>query len=166
MEFKFIYLDKIHVVELKKEKDSYVAIVDKKEFKINGYTSTGGGIALHMKDRQTFCYIATDQELIYLNINGENYTFEPVAGQVHRSRADLVAKGNSVASPMPGLLVKVPVKVGDFVQVNTILAIVEAMKMQNELRSPCNGLVKKINFNEGEQVDALKPIVELDPSAK
>uniref|UniRef100_A0A7C4TAW8 Lipoyl-binding domain-containing protein n=1 Tax=candidate division WOR-3 bacterium TaxID=2052148 RepID=A0A7C4TAW8_UNCW3 len=35
------------------------------------------------------------------------------------------------------------------------------MKMQNELRATIDGVVKKINFKEGEQVDAFVPIVEL-----
>ncbi len=38
----------------------------------------------------------------------------------------------------------------------------EAMKMQNELLAPRDGIVKRINFKEGEQVDALQPIVELE----
>ncbi|MCK4695088.1 MAG: biotin/lipoyl-binding protein, partial [Candidatus Cloacimonetes bacterium] len=67
-----------------------------------------------------------------------------------------------VFSPMPGLLVEIPVSVGDEVKSGTTLAIVEAMKMQNELPSPRDGIVKKINGKEGEQVDALQVIVELE----
>jgi biotin carboxyl carrier protein len=37
------------------------------------------------------------------------------------------------------------------------------MKMQNELHSPRDGVVKQINFTEGEQVDAFQTIVELEP---
>lgn len=63
---------------------------------------------------------------------------------------------------MPGLIVKVPVAIGDKVTTGTILAIVEAMKMQNELLALCDGIVKKINFKKGEQVDAKQVIVELE----
>jgi propionyl-CoA carboxylase alpha chain len=63
---------------------------------------------------------------------------------------------------MPGLVVKIPVAVGDTVDEGTTLAIIEAMKMQNELRASRKGTVKKINFSEGEQVDAFQPIVELE----
>ena len=41
-------------------------------------------------------------------------------------------------------------------------AIVEAMKTQNELPSPRDGIVKKINAKEGDQVDALQVLVELE----
>jgi biotin carboxyl carrier protein len=36
------------------------------------------------------------------------------------------------------------------------------MKMENEIRSPNAGIVKKINFKEGDLVDAAEPIVELE----
>ena len=55
-----------------------------------------------------------------------------------------------------------PVSVGDEVKSGDTLAIVEAMKMQNELPSPRDGTIKKINGEEGEQVDALQVIVELE----
>lgn len=55
-----------------------------------------------------------------------------------------------------------PVSVSDQVTAGTILAVVEAMKMQNELESPRDGIVKNINAKEGEQVDALQVIVELE----
>ena len=57
---------------------------------------------------------------------------------------------------------KIPVNVGDRVAAGQTLAIVEAMKMQNELSSPRDGVVKKIYYGEGEQVDALQPIVDLE----
>ena len=63
---------------------------------------------------------------------------------------------------MPGLIVKIAVKVGDEVEEGALLAIVEAMKMQNELRAPRKGRVKKVHFKEGQQIDALKAIVELE----
>jgi biotin carboxyl carrier protein len=55
------------------------------------------------------------------------------------------------------------VKIGGKIKSGDTVAIVEAMKMQNELRSPVDGIVKKVNFKEGEQVDAFEPIVELEP---
>ena len=67
---------------------------------------------------------------------------------------------------MPGLLVKLPVAAGDKVEAGTTLAIVEAMKMQNELRAPSDGVVKKVNFKEGDQVDAFVEIVELETKEK
>jgi biotin carboxyl carrier protein len=64
---------------------------------------------------------------------------------------------------MPGKVVKIGVKVGDEVRKNQTLVIVEAMKMENEIKSPIPAKVKKINFKEGDLVDTGQPIVELEP---
>lgn len=55
-------------------------------------------------------------------------------------------------SPMPGTLTKLKVKVGDSVKIGDTLAIVEAMKMENEVLAPLNGVIKEIYAHEGMQV--------------
>jgi biotin carboxyl carrier protein len=66
-----------------------------------------------------------------------------------------------IKSPMPGSVVKLNVKEGDTVKEGDILIIVEAMKMENELRSPGNLKVKKVYVKEGEQVEGFVPLIEL-----
>lgn len=53
---------------------------------------------------------------------------------------------------MPGTLTKLKVKVGDKVKQGDTLAIVEAMKMENEVLSPIDGVVKEIYATQGMQV--------------
>jgi pyruvate carboxylase subunit B len=55
-------------------------------------------------------------------------------------------------SPMPGTLTKLKVKVGDKVKQGDTLAIVEAMKMENEVLSPIDGVVKEIYATQGAQI--------------
>ena len=63
---------------------------------------------------------------------------------------------------MPGKVVKILVKQGDRVEKSQGLVIVEAMKMENEIKSGSGAVVKKINFKEGDLVDAAVPIIELE----
>jgi biotin carboxyl carrier protein len=49
------------------------------------------------------------------------------------------------------------------VRKNQTLAIVEAMKMENEIKSPLEGFVKKIYVAAGDLVDSEKPLLELEP---
>ena len=63
---------------------------------------------------------------------------------------------------MPGQVVKIQVSQGDVVHKNQTLAIVEAMKMENELKSTGPARVKKICAAEGDLVDAGQVIVELE----
>lgn len=58
-----------------------------------------------------------------------------------------------VSSPMPGRIVKVLVKVGDEVKQGQGLVVVEAMKMENELKSPKHGRVVELLVVEGQAVE-------------
>ena len=59
-----------------------------------------------------------------------------------------------VDSPMPGKVVRVLVKQGDEVQEGQGLVVVEAMKMENELKSPKAGVVAELQAQEGQAVEA------------
>ena len=91
-----------------------------------------------------------------------------------RTRAirDLSAK-SEVASgpaplkaPMPGLVVRINVKVGDIVAAGQAVVVVEAMKMENELRSASAGVVTAIRVSEGMAVDKGAVLVELGSMSK
>jgi biotin carboxyl carrier protein len=64
-------------------------------------------------------------------------------------------------APMPGLIVAVPVAEGDSVSRGQNLVILESMKMQNELRSPRDGVVLRVRANPGERVEQNQVLVTL-----
>jgi len=55
---------------------------------------------------------------------------------------------------MPGRIVRVLVKAGDAIETGRGIAVVEAMKMQNEIKSPKNGKVERVLAKEGQSVNA------------
>jgi biotin carboxyl carrier protein len=59
-----------------------------------------------------------------------------------------------IIAPMPGKVVRVLVKAGDAVEAGQGLLVVEAMKMQNEIRSPKSGAVERVLASEGQAVNA------------
>ena len=69
-----------------------------------------------------------------------------------------------ISSPMPGLIVEVRVKVGDSVTAGSPVAIMEAMKMQNELVSEVNGIVKTVNVQPRDAVESQAPLIEIERS--
>jgi biotin carboxyl carrier protein len=73
-----------------------------------------------------------------------------------RGRAGaLEAEGlQQVIAPMPGKVVRILAKAGDSVAVGQGLLVVEAMKMQNEVRSPKSGTVERVVVKEGQAVAA------------
>jgi biotin carboxyl carrier protein len=67
-----------------------------------------------------------------------------------------------VTAPMPGKVVKVLVAVGEQVTARQGVAVVEAMKMENELRAGRDGTVRQILVAEGASVDAGTPLVVIE----
>ena len=65
-------------------------------------------------------------------------------------------------APMPGLLVRLDVAAGDKVEAGQALAVVEAMKMENILRSQKTGRVKSVEAKAGESLAVDQVIVELE----
>ena len=68
-----------------------------------------------------------------------------------------------VVAPMPGLVVKVEVSEGDHVQAGQGVAIVEAMKMENELRASAPGVVTRVHVRQGDAVEKDQVLVDLSP---
>lgn len=73
---------------------------------------------------------------------------------------------NRVLSPMPGRVVKVLVAVGDTVRAGQGVVIVEAMKMENELRAGVAGVVQTVRCAAGDLVEGGAELVVLEPAAE
>ncbi len=78
---------------------------------------------------------------------------EPIARTGH---------GKTLMAPMPGKIVKVLVSVGQKVKVGDVVLILEAMKMENEIRSPYEGKVKEVRVSAGAGVAAEEPLVTME----
>jgi biotin carboxyl carrier protein len=72
-----------------------------------------------------------------------------------RRHGNVEAEGRQqIVAPMPGKVVRLLVKAGDHVEAGQGLLVVEAMKMQNEIRSPKSGTVERVLAREGQPVNA------------
>lgn len=73
------------------------------------------------------------------------------------------AQDGLIISPMPGRVVKNLVSEGDMVVAGDGVVVVEAMKMENELKATVSGVVTKLYGNTGDLVEAKAPLVEIKP---
>ena len=81
----------------------------------------------------------------------------PAGSFGRQKRAGAAGEGSGwqrLTSPMPGKVVRILVKAGDEVKARQALAVVEAMKMENELRAARDGRVREVSVGEGQSVDA------------
>ena len=80
-------------------------------------------------------------------------------------RAKGPAGPEDVRAPMPGKVVKVLVKTGDKVAAGQPLLVIEAMKMENELRTPREGIVGAVKAVEGKPVELGETLLTLEPAS-
>jgi pyruvate carboxylase subunit B len=80
----------------------------------------------------------------------------PAAGAV-----EVAAGEEAIVAPMPGMIIRYEVSVGDKVKAGDLVVVFEAMKMQNNIPSPIDGTVKALNFGPGDSVakDAVMAII-------
>ncbi len=105
---------------------------------VNGFALTHRGV-------ETKAYVFTEREAGYARLM-------PVTR--------IADTGKQVVCPMPGLVVSIAVKEGQEVKAGEIVAVVEAMKMENVLRAEIDGMVKKINAKPGDSLAVDAVIVE------
>ncbi|MDZ4764283.1 MAG: biotin/lipoyl-containing protein [Chloroflexota bacterium] len=67
----------------------------------------------------------------------------------------------SIKSPMPGLIAAIPVTEGQEVKAGQTVIILESMKMQNELKTPRDGVVQRVNVQTGQSVEQNKVLITI-----
>ena len=101
----------------------------------------------------------------HVNVNGTPYEVEveeiaagaAPAAPVQAAApppAPVAAGATSVTAPMPGNILDIKVKVGDMVEANTVVIMLEAMKMENEIFAGAAGKVTAINVTKGSTVNS------------
>jgi pyruvate carboxylase subunit B len=85
----------------------------------------------------------------------------PAAGPAPAAAAAPRARDGAITAPMQGLIVRVPVKAGDQVAMGDVVAVLEAMKMQNDIVATQPGKVVEVYVKEGEVVSPNQPLVAI-----
>ena len=130
---------------------------------------------IHFEDNQLKIMLNGRTETVYCSVNDENKTIVNFHGlnftcfryDQLNDNLDYSGKGkandkNALMSPMPGKVVKINVKEGDEVAEGTIMIVVEAMKMENNITATAKAKVKRILVAEGEMVDNKMQLIELE----
>ncbi len=86
----------------------------------------------------------------------------PKAQPEHKPAAAGTAGANTVTSPMPGTILDVKVSVGQAIKKGDVVCVLEAMKMENEIPAPCDGVVASINVQKGASVAANDTIATIN----
>jgi len=115
-----------------------------------------------------------------VTVNGATYEVEaenapaaapvaqPVAAPVQAAPAAAAAPaakpagaGEKLASPLPGVIIEVSVKEGQQVKAGQKVAVLEAMKMENEIPAPKDGTITEIHVHKGDTLQEGDPVVTI-----
>lgn len=102
---------------------------------------------------------------VILNINGRLYSvqikdkFDLLLDELGMN-SGTAGKVNNIKAPMPGLIIDLRVKEGELVKIGDPLLVLEAMKMENILKSPGDGIVKSIKVKRGDSVEKNQIMIE------
>ena len=122
-------------------------------------------LLIRLGSRQIKAFVAEDDNTCYVSINGEQFILEKATAANLQGPGSDGGEGDlsgEITAPMPGKLLKLFVSEGDAVEAGQPLFILEAMKMENEIKSRRAGTVEKVAFAEGELVSVGQVVVTLN----
>ncbi|HTM07118.1 MAG TPA: biotin/lipoyl-containing protein [Verrucomicrobiae bacterium] len=151
--------EKTYTVEIEEVgKSLYRVAVDGSEFLVDGKKTGLTNYSLIVDNRSFEVEVDVSEDEYRVLVDGRNYHIDLVDERRVRvggfqSGIQLQGRQN-VSVPMPGKIIAVLVSEGDTVEKGQGLVIVEAMKMENEVRCPINGEVKEVKVKTGDAVEA------------
>jgi biotin carboxyl carrier protein len=164
MKFQFDIADRERTVEVQRQADGFLVSVDGTPRRVDAVRVGASTWSMLVHDAQGR---PSSVEAVVLPQNGDGSLQVYVGGRCvevelrgglgRSSREHAGASGagpQRVTAPMPGKVVRVLVKAGDEVQPRQGLVVVEAMKMENELRAARAGRVRDVFVTEGQSVEA------------
>ena len=157
MTYDVVVDGKTHRLELTKGNTTWLCKVDDQDIEVDAALTARdvmsvlvGGKAYEIKRERSL------QGEIHLIIGSARYAVDvqdPRSLRTRRSAAGTEAGPQKLTAPMPGKIVRILVAVGDEVKAGQGIIVMEAMKMQNEMKSPKDGKVQKILTSEGSTVN-------------
>ena len=159
----------------------YVTIINERRFEIEvdndgrvlidgeerdvDFLNLGGSLYSLITENKSFEAVIDDDEgRIDVMMRGrlfEAQVLDERAMLLMQRRGGLSSGSGEVHAPMPGLIVDVTVEEGDAVAKGQTVIILESMKMQNELKSPIDGIARAIHALPGQAVDKNDLLVEV-----
>lgn len=121
-------------------------------------------LMLNGRSETIYCSVNDEQKTI-VNFHGLNFTCfrtDQLNDITDYACVEQVNDKSRLISPMPGKVVKINVKEGDEVKEGTVMMVVEAMKMENNIVAVGKAKVKKVFVAEGQMVDNKMQLLELE----
>jgi len=157
MRYEILIDGSLHQLELARDGRRWLCRVDGQEVEVDAIVSRPDvlsilidGAAYEVKRERT----PTDTHFWVKNSRFAVEVRDPRSLRGRKAKAGSTEGPQKIAAPMPGKIVRILAPAGSSVEAGQGIIVVEAMKMQNELKSPKAGTVKQVLVHEGATVNA------------
>jgi 3-methylcrotonyl-CoA carboxylase alpha subunit len=128
--------------------------------------SDDGSFVLELNDKQHIIYLSGNSQNIIVQYSGFIFTVKRLDISVDDSNTFSAVQSynpdsGDIIAPMPGRVLKINVNAGDRVTKGSLLMVVEAMKMENNILSPFDGVIDRIMVKQGDNIDPSSHLVHL-----
>jgi len=164
MEFEFLADGAAKKVAVEEKNGRFVIKLGEREFEADVRRISDNEVVMLAGGRSHNVFIARDKDRRFVFVGGRTYVLREPGEETGRWADDHKGPGGGlkIKAPMPGKVIKLLVAKGDAVRKNQTLVIVEAMKMENEIKASLEATVKAIHVAAGELVDQEKVLLELE----
>ena len=153
---------------LGKDKSFYTFSVDGKEYVVDVVRLGKGIYSLIHNDISYYIELieGKDSKRYYVTTKNRSYDLEIIDAESkylkNRGKGGDDDSESGIVSPMPGKIVKIPVKKGDKLKAGDTAIIISAMKMESEYKAKRDCIVSGIHVNEGDTVDSNQTLITFD----
>jgi len=127
--------------------------VGERAYEVTDITASTGTLTFLADHRPVVAHVSCSPVGVGISIGGRNHRlFMQRMDADHPAATAGPAGDGNLEAPMPGAIVAVHVAVGDAVRAGDAVVVLESMKMQNEIVAPVDGVVRRVNCEEGQQV--------------
>ena len=167
MKFVAIVHGKQRTVEIDRAEGLFRVTIDNaKTFVVDGFLPGGQSVSMLIDGEAYEVGIAKKQNQFTVYFYNDTIDFEMIEARKFQASSGALSASTSgplkIHAPMPGKVVKVTVQEQSTVNEGDSLMVIEAMKMQNELKAPKSGTVAKINVKDGEAVSISQVLMVLE----
>ena len=160
MRYRFQHREQTYEVSIEREGSKYVAQVDGQPLEFELIDSQPGILSLRIGGRALTLYWARQGTEQWISLNGCTYRLERPTARRASSRSE-DSLGESVRSPMPAQVRAVQIAEGELVEKGQTLMLLEAMKMEIQVKAPLDGRIVRLLAVDGQSVDKDQLLVEI-----
>lgn len=164
MKYNFLLAGVIQSIDLLKTGGGYRALWNGEEFPVDAVEHRNGELSFGLGGRRERAFVAVDGTHIWIWLHGKTVALaEANASKRVRPRSERGGAGERIiAAPMPGSVAVVKVSEGDVVSKGDLLFVLEAMKMEIQVRAHRAGTLVRLNARPGQTVEREQVLAEIE----